>query len=153
MNVLEAIDLLPDDQKLKVGSQSGFFYVGTVEQFRYNINKIDSKCREYQERLFKTAEKNLKSARNNKPNPDECDDYDSELEAWEKKIVRLQKLVKKHEGRLRRYVPLIKRNVNDSGMCLPESDPEVYRVVIDGYEVGAFWTLSEIMFVKFVFGD
>ena len=47
MKVNEMIYALPDDKRIKIGSGSGFFFVGTVGEYKDNEGLLDLKCKEF----------------------------------------------------------------------------------------------------------
>lgn len=170
MKILEMLEKYSDTMPIKVGSASGFWYVGTAGDFRNNVSDINSVVKQYNINRVVTAKDSLQKTIKNWPTPTyyvsfelKKPDYELSLKGymkmladWLMDVAAADSRVKLWEDRVEHYIPIQKREIKDCGLCDPSVDKGVIRIALEGYEPGKFWTTDEAVStpcIKFVAGD
>lgn len=154
-NVLKNYD---KDLSLKVGAKDGtaFFYVGTVGDFLENMDVYDSVMRNRTVRIQIRAERAYENEIRNAPTLEgyarECikkeepliySDYRASIEDWFMRVTQKHNTALKKKAAAANYRKLSGREVKEYEMCDKTIDDNCLRVVIEGYETGAYWCLEE----------
>ena len=165
MNILEAVAAYDAGQKIKIGAKdgTGWWYVGTVADVRQYLEVLNDKCFKYATTVQKNAVETLDTRLKKWPTPEtyarlqlrrHADGRDSDLslggytdtlKQWFADAWLAQRHLEQASARLKHYVPLSLREVVDVSKSEPceSGDPGVIRILLAGYEYGAFWTTTE----------
>lgn len=156
MKLLEALEMLRVENVIKIGSNSGYFYVGKLGDL--HLAELDAKCKGYAIQRLTNARKNLDTCLKNAPTPGSfakvrIQRYDATgitREGWEVRLDEFFKQVNADlnainvaQERLDGYVSILDREVKDVKKSIRAVDPGVTSIVIEGYEDGAYWTTDE----------
>lgn len=155
--VLELLSTFDKAQTIKVGSASGFWYVGTAGDFCDRVSIINDAAKQYTNGRLDLAKDNLQKTIKNWPTPANyvsaelkkaeykltLKGYVKMLADWFLSVVAADSRVRLWQERVEYYTPIQKREVRDFGPCNDTVDPGVVLVVIEGWEPGAYWTTDE----------
>lgn len=146
--------------KLKVGCKNGtgYWYVGTVKDFNYNLDIYTGELRAYAKRQVERSKKALAVALKNPPTPAtyarsklnkldfslSAEDYMREVNFYFEDLITKRKTLAKREQNEALFCGLRKREVIDyfEADTAVELDPCLV-VLIEGREPGGFWTTDE----------
>lgn len=145
MKIEELLKDYPDDYDLKVGAKNGagYFYCGTVGDFKANIDKISDVIRNHLEQKYKNHSRTVEYDINNFISTAQAYDYvdiSDRISAFEPMILQIAKHINTKRNaneRLRKFVPIKERDVADSFISMLEDN--CLAVTIDGTESGKFW--------------
>ena len=159
MTITTLLNTYDGSMNLKVGAAdgSGFFYIGTVADFAENICDYDAATKSNSIRLVKKSKKVLRDTLANAPT---LGSYAKQQLKTEEKIMTFdgfravaekffydvnvkQKTLEIRSERLESYIPLADRNVRDYAMCDTAVEKNCLRVILDGYERGAYWVTAD----------
>ena len=166
MNVLEALNGY-DECRLKVGCADGnsYWYIGTVADFKKEINTYNDALTRYYQSLLDTAKKKLETALNRSVTPADyikeemanqtvnpvdwkvaLEGYYTYLWNYFHEISIKRNTVIQRQQRLFRLVPLKKREVKKCFVADDTVEPiKCVVVVLEGSEPGAFWSTDEVV--------
>ena len=146
-----------EDQAVKIGSQIGYFYYGTVKNFIKSAVEYDRKIEQFFTRSANSAERKYESVLNNPPTISDyakdvlqtdgarfcIRDYEKMLCSWfktaRKKYRAMEKAAERKDGTKR----LAEREVLDNRMADEAVDEGVEIIIVEGYEQGGLWMSSE----------
>lgn len=165
MNILETVAAYDAGQKIKIGAKdgTGWWYVGTVGDVRQYLEVLNEKCLKYAGVVQKNAAETLDTRLKKWPTPEtfarlqlrryadgkeldlSMESYMGAVKQWLADIWLAQRHLEQASARLKHYIPLSLREVVDVSKSEPceSGDPGVVRVMLAGYEYGAFWTTDE----------
>lgn len=156
MKLLEALEMLRVDNVIKIGSNSGYFYVGKLGDL--HLEELDAKCKGYAIQRLTNARVSLDTTIKNAPTPGsfakfriqrydatgiDMDGWNARLEDFFKQVNANLKAINTAQERLEGYVSILDREVKDMKKSIPTVDNGVVLIVIEGYEDGAYWTTDE----------
>ena len=155
--ILEILSTFDKEQTIKLGSASGFWYVGTAGQFCDAVSIINEPAKQYSIGRLNMAKDNLAKTIKNWPTPENygaaelkkveykltIKGYVKMLADWFLSVVAADSRVRLWQDRVEHYIQIQKREVKDFGPCNDTVDPGVVLVVIEGHEPGAYWTTDE----------
>lgn len=157
MNILKAIEKYKDTQKIKLGSASGFFYIGTVGDLKDRIEVIDDGCKTFIRQRRQSTQETLVNwlgmdmtpsgwARTELKNeePDlSVQNYINALDAYYRKVKSAKENAELWYKRFLMFEHIWNREVTDIGKAkLPEENGYIL-IVLEGHEQGKFWTSDE----------
>lgn len=160
--LLDVVNEMKDKQLIEIGSEngSGFFYIGTIEDLKKNIEQYDVAVKEYANKCIENANNLLSRAINN---PATITDYmdsieiafrqgkdvDLTYEGYEKYLKKyFASLISKKKALDARFdyyeqlKPLFKRKVVDERRSIV--DRGAVNVIVEGNEKGGLWDKSEV---------
>ena len=165
MKIMEAVAAYDAGQKIKIGAKegTGWWYVGTVGDVRQYLEVLNDKCLKYAWAVQKNAVETLDTRLKKWPTPESfarlqlrraadgkdldlsMDSYLAAVKQYFADVWLAQRHLEQATARLRGYIPLAFREVVDVSKSEPceSGDPGVVRVLLAGYEYGAFWTTDE----------
>lgn len=156
MKLLEALEMLRVENVIKIGSNSGYFYVGKTGDL--DIYELDAKCKGYAIQRLTNARKSLDACLKNAPTPGsfakvriqrydaagiDMDGWNARLEDFFKQVNAGLKAINVAQERIDGYVSILDRDVKDMRKSIQTADKGVVSIVIEGYEDGAYWTTDE----------
>jgi len=145
-------------KNVKVGAKdgSGFFYAGTVNNFIENFDMIDKACKKEAKDTANRRKEELDKLCSSAPTPEmwarkcvardnlddlNCARYEQNLGRHFHKIAHAAEAAKLAKDRNKYYAKLGSRNVID---CYASNmDEDCVIIIVEGYEVGKYWTLDE----------
>lgn len=130
MVITEVLAAYPEDQRLKVGSLNGFFYVGYVGDFLERHQEISGRIYSF-----------INMRRNATKRQYEVLLKHSPLRKWD--IAARKVSYTYAEERLKNFVPVGKREVENIYKAENDWDGDCLIVIVTGEEMGKFWTWSE----------
>lgn len=156
-NVVDVLGQYGGDQRLKLGSASGFWYVGTVGDFLDRIECINESVENYAYSQLQFAEQNYsilqrKWSDYQKQVLSELmkDDHKITVDSYVETAAKLFKAIDTARRRVKMwrrrklcFEHVANRAVKECEFSDPAADLGVLRCVITGYEVGAYWTTDE----------
>lgn len=138
MNILDYV--LPDLQ-LKVGAKNGngFFYCGTVADFKKNMDEYSEKCRDFVIQVLRNAQVRMIQAKHDaQTHPEKVD------KKFEAELARLERSFEKARNAVTFFIPLDQRCVHDLFVADSVADePDLLIMIVEGSERGAYWTMEE----------
>lgn len=156
--LLQTLVELEDEQKVKIGAKSGFFYCGTVGEFLKYMNEYGDNMKVLAWKIATSAEIAHKKVLNSPPTltlyaTTECnrgtprptlDGWNNELKRWFEQTVRSEMYLRECRRNVTEFVPLPKRAVKEIRDCDPVIDEDTKSIVIDGEECGKYWSFEEV---------
>lgn len=136
MTLSELMSGLDDEQKVKIGTEggSGFFFAGTVKQYRQRQYGFNKELKRRLEKAADDAEKRIARAERQKGILPEAD----LLIASGKASLEVAKF------RMETFKPLCDREVLETLTASDIADEETPLIVnIEGSEDGTYWTMAE----------
>lgn len=147
-----------EDQVVKIGSQSGYFYCGTVKNFLKNMAEYDGRIRQFFITCVKNAEARYEFTLKNPPTiqdyakevlntPDgwfSIRDYEKKLCGWFKAVRNRYLAVEKAAERKDGTKPLGEREVIDSFTADRAVDEGIEVIKVEGFEQGGLWMACEV---------
>lgn len=160
MKIAKALKDYDPDKLLKVGAKngSGFFYCGTVGDFLENMEDNSDLLRKHAISILQAAKRRLNQRISNPPTIDRFtreqlrgdgnpnltfQNYRFYVEHWFSGVYGLKQAADNHEQRYDAFKPLDKRDVVEVRESLAAADPGVTALIIEGYELGRYWTMDE----------
>lgn len=165
MILKEYISTLDPKEKIKIGAKngSGFFYVGTAEDFLFHLTEYEKGNSTYYDERMKKSESRLLSELNKDTSFSgwaksqfkrwrtkgstpkfEVDDYNDFLKSYSALITKLFNCVKQRKQNKILRKPLPTRQVSNHFIAdYAVEDDKVIAITIEGKENGAFWGLYE----------
>ena len=155
--VLEVLGKFDREQAIKLGSASGFWYVGTAGDFCDRVSIINDAVKQFSVGRLAMAKDSIQKTVKNWPTPANyvsvelkkaeykltMKGYMKMLADWFLSVAVADSRVRLWQERVEFYTPIQKREVKDFGPCNDTVDPGVMLVVIEGHEPGAYWTTDE----------
>ena len=156
-NVVNVLGQYGDNQRLKLGSASGFWYVGTVGDFLDRIENINDSANYHTYSQLQFAERNYSALQRKwidyqKQVLSEImkDDHKITVDSYVETAAKLFKAIDAARNRVKTwrkrrlcFEHVANRAVKECEFSDPAADLGVLRCVITGYEVGAYWTTDE----------
>ena len=164
MNVLEALKQY-DGYRLKVGCADGnsYWYVGTVADFKKEINAYNAELLNYSQEMLDTAKRKFNAVLKRSVTPNDyirdelahqtvvpedwkvtLEGYYAYLQSYFYEVAAKRSTVSQRQQRLLRYIPLRKREVVKCFVADTVVEPTSCVVItIEGKEPGAFWSTDE----------
>lgn len=152
MTINTVLEDYSGETKLKVGSLSGFFYIGTVADFCERTEEVDRELRAIlvKKRKERTAAReallqrevsmNAYARRTNTPT---LEGYLVSITKWLEQVRQVSQTVAKAEKAIESYVRLERRNVLKTYHADTAIEGNCVIVILEGSEVGGFWTTGE----------
>lgn len=160
--LLDIVNEMKDKQLIEIGSEngSGFFYIGTVEDLKKNIDEYDKMVKDYANTRIENANSRLTSSINNPPtiseymetiatayrqgkDPDlSYEGYEKYLKKYFSSLVSKKKTLDDRFDYYEQLKPLFERKVVDERRSIV--DKGAVNVIVEGDEKGRFWDKSEV---------
>ena len=156
--LLQELINLPDEQKVKIGAKSGYFYCGTVREFLKYINEYGENMKIMARKIAMSVEINHKKLLANPPTLTfyatvECgrgkprptiEGWNNELKRWFESVVRSELGLREAKTYAAEFVPLPKRAVKEIRNSDMAIDEDTKIIIIEGDELGKFWSFEEV---------
>ena len=130
MTIIELLSGYDKDQRIKVGSLNGFFYVGYVEDFLDRHQEISGKIYSFIHMRHVITKRQYEGLLKNSPN-----------KKWD--IAASKVSYKAAEEREKNYIPVGKRQVESVYKTENDWDGDCLIVIVTGEEMGRFWTWDD----------
>lgn len=159
MKILNALEPYDYKKPLKVGSSdgSGFFYCGTVGNFVEDMEDHSDLLRKHALASVQAANRRLNQRLSNPPTIDRfCreelrsdkpnltfENYRFYVDHYFAAIKGFKSAADTQEEHYEAFKPLSKREVVEIREASDAADPGVTILIIDGYELGKYWTVGE----------
>lgn len=152
MTIFTVLEEYKGETKLKIGSLSGYFYIGTVSDFCERSEEVDRELRSIlvKKRKERTAAReallnreislNAYARRTNTPT---LEGYLISVTKWLDQVRQVSQTVEKAEKAIESYVRIEKRNVLKTYKADTAIEGNCVIVILEGSEVGGFWTTGE----------
>ena len=156
MKLYELLKSYPEEQEVKIGSGSGFFYIGNLKDIFTKLHEINNDYFAYYEELlnesiirltniddifYKSYFKKLKIEEGKRKKHKK---YMTEIEVKKyienkkvREIKRLQKVIPKYDKYLNDWTELVDREVIDEYNSIISLDTII--IIIEGIEHGEYW--------------
>lgn len=125
-----------------VGSQSGYFLIGTLDEVIDRINSISDGYKVMYESRFAELRKKLEDLINSvhRGKKEPLDRYANRLETVARLLKVCYTALPAAKKRMDTFVNMADRSIND--FYYKEYDPGI-AIIIDGFETGDYWTSEE----------
>lgn len=136
MTLSELMTGLDDEQKVKIGTEggSGFFFAGTVKQYRQRQYAFNKELKRRLEKAVDDAEKRIARAERQK----------GILPEAELLIASAKASLELSKWKLQAFKPLCDREVLETLTASDVADEEEPLIMnIEGSEDGTYWTMAE----------
>lgn len=132
----EVISIFPNDVVLHIGSNTCFMFIGSKEEYEKDIESVSKSLINDSKKLFKKNKKKYEKAKGYIDDPKYKNDIkrNKETMEWSKKQMNNYKMY------IDSFVPLSKRKILD---VYPRTQRDGIIIIIEGDEIGSFWTKEE----------
>lgn len=160
MKILNALEPYDYNKPLKVGASdgSGFFYCGTVGDFVEDMEDYSDLLRKHAQANVQAANRRLNQRLNNPPTIERfCreelrsdkpnlsfENFTFYVNHYFSAIKNLKSAADTQVFNYDAFKPLGKREVVDIREASYAADPGVTILIIEGYEIGKYWTVDEV---------
>ena len=164
--VQKELEKLPKDAALKVGSKSGYFYCGTVEDFLEHMDEYSFFAERRANGIAKKAGAKLKSALDSSVSPGDyarsvcgaeeprialtSQGYLAYLDDYFKHVEKLKTLCLRAEEKRRSFCQIRFRKVVRVEKTTLEEN--CYVMILSGDEIGGFWLTTDAKGTNISFG-
>ena len=159
MDELKKVLSNTEHKNVKIGAEngSGFFYAGSIVNYLDNIERVDKACHLAAKQNVSRHKDRIDRMCRNCPTPEafarRClardeqekmtsENYSQFLDAYYKKLCSVSEETQKAEDILNNWKVLAQRKVVRCDDSIADEDCLV--VIIEGYELGRYWTLDEV---------
>ena len=152
MTISEALEGFAGETMLKIGAAASYFYIGTVWDYLAREKEIDAEVRRYYKNKRKAREEERKTllerdmgintyaAGCKEPN---LEGYLTRITGWFGQVRIANRRLEKAKLDISRYVSIYNREVVRCEKADPVIEPDCIIIVVEGNEVGKFWTTDE----------
>ena len=147
-------------KSVKIGAENGtgFFYVGSVDNFITNIERVDAACHMAADHRVRNCKTRMERLLKNCPTPGmfsarllakgrvneiTAEGYNSLLNEYFGKVRSLDEETKRAEELLEHYTTIELRTVVTCFEADPDVDEDCLVIIIEGWELGKYWMLEE----------
>lgn len=128
---------------LHIGAQSGFFFVGTAEEFEKEIDDISDGFVPVLEDKIKNAQRDIELV----SNATICKNFEEDIETFSTRLTNAAaklrtaiKIIPETRAYIESYTPMRKRKVKSFNKRIEEN---TVAIVVEGIENGDYWDRTE----------